>query len=176
MENIPPIRPNILWKQKIKSWKEGEHQIYPGNIKKRFFFETSPCDKNMTNKYEEKFKEDDKLDKINTDDYSSFKNQIKKSNNDYVIAFNNLNGDTRLIIPMPHKDKDFTTIKEFCDNASILQQKEFWKKVAIEIEKILETNDKIYVSTHGLGVPYFHLRLDKNPKYYSTKEYIKYKV
>jgi hypothetical protein len=69
-------------------------------------------------------------------------------------------------------------MKDFCDNASITHQKEFWKKVAFEIENILKSkpnnkgNNKIYVSTHGLGVPYFHLRLDKKPKYYQTKEFI----
>lgn len=30
----------------------------------------------------------------------------------------------------------------------------------------------IYVSTHGLGEHYFHLILDKKPKYYKTKEFI----
>jgi len=172
LENRPPIRTNILWKDKIKYWKNGEYQVYSGSIKKRFFFETYPCDKNMTNKYKEKFIENDKLEEFKHQDFSSFNDQIKKSNNEYAIAFNNLSNDARLIIPIPQKDKDFTTMKDFCDNASIKQQKEFWKIVAIEIEYMLGTNDKIYISSHGLGVPYFHLRLDKKPKYYNSKEYI----
>jgi len=63
-------------------------------------------------------------------------------------------------------------MKDFCDNASITQQKQFWKKVAFEIEYLLKSNENIYVSTHGLGEHYFHLRLDKRPKYYKTKEFI----
>ena len=122
----------------------------------------------MNNKYKNKFIENNNLNNIKQD-YSSFLEYINKSNNKYVTSSKNLSGDTLLIIPMPRKNKDFTTMKDFCDNASITQQKIFWKRVADEIENI---NDKIYVSTHGLGVYYFHLRLDKNPKYYHTKEFI----
>jgi hypothetical protein len=73
---------------------------------------------------------------------------------------------------MPRKNKKFTTIKDFIDNASEYQQRKFWIKTANEIKKVLNTNDKIYVSTHGTGVNYFHLRLDKNPKYYQTTKFI----
>ena len=75
-------------------------------------------------------------------------------------------------IPIPKKNKNFITIKDFIDNSSINHQKLFWKRAVIEINKILKDNDKIYVSAHGLGVPYFHLRLDKNPKYYKTKNFL----
>ena len=30
-------------------------------------------------------------------------------------------------------------------------------------------NNVIYVSTHGLAVPYLHVRLDTTPKYYTGK-------
>ena len=161
----------MLWKDKILLWKEGEYQTYTKTISKRFFFETSVCDKNMTNEYKNEFIENDNLEKI-SQDYSSFIDYIHNSTDKYVTSFNNLSGESLLIIPIPKKNKDFTTIKDFCDNASITQQKAFWKRVAIEIENILETNDKIYVSTHGLGEYYFHLRLDKKPKYYKTKKFI----
>ena len=161
----------MLWKEKIELWKSGVYQTYPNNIKSRFFYETYVCDKNMKNKYQEKFIENKQLQRI-TQDYSSFIDYIQNSKNQYVTSFINLSGDTLLIIPIPKKNKDYTTIKDFCDNASITQQKQFWKRVAIEIEKILRDNDKIYISTHGLGVPYFHLRLDKIPKYYNSIEFI----
>jgi hypothetical protein len=161
----------MLWKDKITLWKNGEYQTYPKNIKKRFFFETYVCDKNLTNEYKNEFIENDNLEKI-SEDYSSFINYINESTDKYVTSFKNLSGESLLIIPIPRKNKDFTTIKDFCDNASIIQQKAFWKRVAIEIENMLKTNDKIYINTHGLGEYYFHLRLDKKPKYYKTKEFI----
>ena len=36
---------------------------------------------------------------------------------------------------------------------------------------MLKKYGKIYVSTHGLGVPYFHLRIDLEPKYYITSKF-----
>lgn len=169
LQNKRFIRSNITWEDRLKFWKDGEYQTYSGWIKKRFLFETNLCSKkNMTNKYEEKFIESDELEKninqldnVSTPSYNPFYNQIKKSNNEYVIAFNNLSSNSRLVIPMPKKDKNFLTMKDFCDNASIIQQQEFWKKVAIEIELMLKTNDNIYISTDTLGVHYFHLILNK---------------
>ena len=161
----------MLWKDKLKLWKTGEYQTYPKEITNRFFFETYVCDKKMNNKYKDIFIENNKL-KIIKQNYSSFNNYIMGSNNNYVTTFNNLSGDSLLVIPIPKKNKDFTTMKDFCDNASIAQQKQFWKKVAFEIEYLLKSNENIYVSTHGLGEHYFHLRLDKRPKYYKTKEFI----
>jgi len=99
---------------------------------------------------------------------SSFQKYIDSSTNKYVTSFSNLSGDSLLIIPIPKKNKDFTTIKDFIDNSSINHQKVFWKKVANEIKQRLKTKEKIYISTHGLGVPYFHIRLDDTPKYYKT--------
>ena len=107
----------MLWKNKIKDWKLGNYLVYPNNIKNKFFYETNVCDKNMNNIYEEKFIESKSLNNIKQD-YSSFLDYITKSTNKYVISFNNLSSDTILIIPIPKKNKDFTTIKDFCDNSS----------------------------------------------------------
>jgi hypothetical protein len=160
----------MIWKEKINDWSKGKYQTYPEDIKKNFFYETYVLDKNMNNKYEEIFIENDTLNNIKQD-YKSFKKYIDESKNKYVTSFNNLSGDTILIIPIPRKNKDYSTIKNYMDNSSITEQKNFWKKVANEIKKILKNNEKVYVSTHGLGVNYFHLRLDKYPKYYLTKSF-----
>ena len=52
----------MLWKDKLALWNSGVYQTYPENIKNRFFYETFVCDKNMKNKYKEKFIENNKLD------------------------------------------------------------------------------------------------------------------
>ena len=157
----------MLWKDKINNWI----QTYPKNIKKSFFYETCVCNKAMTNVYKENFIESDKLNNLK-EDYSPYQKHINKSKNKYVTSFPNLSGDTMLVIPMPKKNKPYTTMKEFIDNASPYQQKVFWKKVATEVIKWLRNNDIVYISTHGLGVSYFHLRIEKYPKYYQTKEFI----
>jgi hypothetical protein len=69
---------------------------------------------------------------------------------------------------VPKRGKNFLTVKDFMDNASVTQQGEFWKFVAIQILEYLKTHKHVFVSTHGLGVPYFHLRLDPKPKYYHS--------
>lgn len=161
----------MKWKHKIDEWHKSIPLKYPPQIKNRFFYETYVIDKNMENTYNEIFIENQNLDDL-VQDYSSFSEYIDKSKNKYVTLFSNLSNSSILIIPIPKKNKDFTTIKDFIDNSSNYQQKIFWKKVSNEIKKILKTENKIYISTHGLGVPYFHLRLDKIPKYYKTKEFI----
>ena len=164
----------MLWKDKIKEWKQGIYQKYPKNIKTSFFYETYVCDKNMKNKYEERFIENSTLQNISQkgQDYSAFNTYIQGKYSEYVVSFPNLSGDSIMIIPIPRKNKIYSTIKDFMDNASITQQINFWKEVAKQIKKILRNNKKIYVSTHGLGQPYFHLRLDTYPKYYLTKSFI----
>jgi len=162
----------MKWIDKINEWSNGKVLKYPKKIKSRFFYETSVCDKNMKNEYKEKFIKNNLLDTL-TEDFSSFEKHLKNMNNQYILSFPNKSGDCMLIVPIPEPCcKNFTTIKDFIDNASEGHQILFWKKVAQEVKKILKTHDKIYISTHGLGVPYFHLRLDIYPKYYHTKNFI----
>lgn len=160
------------WGEKLQLWKSGIVQTYPKNIKSRFFFETFVCDQNLKNRYQEKFITNKKLDNLEYN-FTAYQEYIDQSKNQYVTSFYNLSGDSKLIIPIPKKGKKYTTIKEFIDTASLSQQKNFWKYAVQEIIESLKTNKKIYVSTHGLGIPYFHLRLDTRPKYYLTKEFIK---
>jgi hypothetical protein len=83
------------------------------------------------------------------------------------IAFPALSSpDTILIIPRAVRGTNYTTLKEFLDQAPAAQQRQFWKLVAKQVKRYLRTHAQVYVSTHGLGVHYFHLRLDPIPKYY----------
>ena len=160
----------MKWIDKLLNWESGKIQIYPDNIDNPFFFETYKCDKDLQNKYNEKFIQSSKL--VFKQDYTAFTKHITKSTNKYAVSFYNLSKDALLVIPMPRKNKDFSTIKGFIDNATLIQQRHFWQLVAATIKKALKTHDEVYVSTHGLGVPYFHLRIDFAPKYIQTKSFI----
>ena len=103
--------------------------------------------------------------------YKSFSKKINQSKNKDVLSFFNLSKTSLLVVPKPRNNKKYTTLKQFMDNATMKQQKVFWKKVASSINKMLKTNDKVWVSTHGKGVPYLHIRIDTNPKYYLTKKF-----
>jgi len=159
----------MIWKDKIKEWKKGIIQTYPSNIKKRFFYQTTVIDSNLSNEYKEIYIESERLEKI-SQDYSPFNEYFFKPKNKYVTSFSNLSGDSILIIPIPNKSKyNYTTLKDFIDNAPLKQQKAFWIHVAECIIELLKIVDKVYLNTHGLGVYYLHVRLDTKPKYYSKE-------
>jgi hypothetical protein len=156
----------MLWKDKINEWNNGIIVKYSSDIKNRFYFETSVCNKKLDSQYKEEFIEDVKLNKLEQD-FMSFDKYIRESKNKYATYFYNLNKDALLIVPIPRKNKNYTTIKDFIDTASIVQQKHFWFLVAKNILEMLKIHDKVYVSTHGMGVYYLHVRIDLTPKYYS---------
>ena len=103
------------WKQKLNDWKNNNYFKYPKNIKYNFLWNTSPII-NTNSIFNESFKIDKSLP-IHQN-YKQFNKYIKNnSKNKYCISFYNLNKDTLLIIPVPRKNKNFATIKLFCDNA-----------------------------------------------------------
>ena len=101
-----------------------------------------------------------------TQDYSPFAKHIKKAKNKYVISFWNLSHDTLLIVPIPKRGKNFATLRDFIKNASITQQKALWKKVA----QLALKSKGVWISTHGHGVPYLHIRISATPKYYGQSK------
>lgn len=158
----------MSWLNKINAWKQGLIEHYPRSIKGRYFYETSKCDKYMHNEYRVSYIPSEELDAIVDEDYTSFIDELCKSRGEYTTSFFNKSGDTLLVVPMPRLHRRFTTIKDFIDNASEKHQIDFWKRVAAEIENMLTIHDEVYVSTHGLGVSYFHLRICTIPKYYHS--------
>ena len=159
----------MKWKSKLLEWKNGKYPKHP-NLKKSFFWETSPVTKKLDTEYKEKYIISDYLNKMEQN-FNSFENKINSSSDNYAVAFYNLSQTSLLVIPIPRKSKKYTTLKDFMDNASDTQQKKFWKKVAGSILLMLKSHDKVWVSTHGKGVPYLHVRIDIIPKYYLTKNF-----
>jgi len=64
-----------------------------------------------------------------------------------------------LIVPMPIRGRSYATLRDFIDNAPIIQQQEFWKKVAQTAKDFMHEKEKVWVSVHGLGVVYTHVRI-----------------
>lgn len=65
---------------------------------------------------------------------------------------------------------NYATLRDFIDNAPETQQQEFWKKVAEVAKKFMNENGKVWISVHGLGVDYTHVRISTSPKYYFDNE------
>jgi len=167
------------WSDVLHQWSQGDGPVYPSDMKKRFFFETSVLSRDKNSIYQEVFIKTKDLDSLICDP-SSFQEHINKAQQQQngkkvAVAFPNLSGDSLLLVPLPKEGSKgpckYTTIKDFIDNAPPEQQKGFWKFSAREIKKRLKKREKIYISTHGTGIPYFHLRLDDIPKYYQTKRF-----
>jgi hypothetical protein len=158
----------MLWLEVLTNWKNGIPLKYPKNVKGRFQWNTSVLKNDGKVFYKQTFRTNDKLpQKQNKKD---FQEHFNNSQNKYVVSFPNLSKDTMLVVPMPVRGKNYSTLRDFMDHASEIQQKEFWKKVAEEAEKFMNEKGKVWISVHGLGVDYTHVRISSSPKYYFDNE------
>lgn len=160
------------WNQVLDEWENGIFLRIPSDIKSAFIWRTSVINSKKDLEYKDEFIIDKRLPNKKQDlkPFSQHLSKKKNLNEKYGISFPNLSGDTILVIPKPKKGKDYTSIFYFIKNSSLLQQREFWKIVAKEIKKMLKKYDNIWVSTHGLGVDYLHVRICSYPKYYEKSK------
>jgi hypothetical protein len=154
----------MLWSEVLKKWENGIVLQYPKNVKGRFQWNTSVLKKNGNVEFKQTFRTNDKLPE--TQNKKDFEEHIKKSQNKYVTSFPNLSKDTMLVVPMPIRGKNYATLRDFIDNSDEIQQQEFWKHVAKVAKKFMNEKGKIWISVHGLGVNYTHVRISSSPKYY----------
>lgn len=154
----------MKWNNILDNWKNDKYYKYPKNIEQKFMWNTSVIKNNGNSSFKESFKINKNLPE--KQNYKEFESYINKSKNKYVTSFHNLNKDTLLVIPIPKKNKNYATLKDFCDNSSITQKKYFWKEVSKLVKKFMKNEKYIWISTHGLGVPYMHIRISNKPKYY----------
>ena len=160
----------LTWKSIIDSMEKGNLLISNEDIKHKnipFLWRTSVINRDESSIFQQSFTPCKKL--LIKQNYSAFKKYFK--GNKIVISFPNLSGDTTLVVPIPKKNKNFATIKDFVNNASLKQQSDLWKCVSREIRKSLQHTDRVWVSTHGLGVPYLHVRICNKPKYYGNSRF-----
>ncbi len=158
----------MLWNEVLNNWEKGIILKYPKQLKGPFLWNTSVLKNNGNVEYKQSFRTNNDLPKMQNK--SAFMEYIKNCKNEYVVAFPNLNKDTMLVVPMPVTGKNYATLRDFIDNASETQQIEFWKKVAEVAKQFMKTKGKVWISVHGLGVPYTHVRISSLPKYYFDNE------
>jgi len=106
-----------------------------------------------------------------------FREKINKmKENEEVISFNSNSGNI-LVIPIPIKDKNYSSLSNFIFNSNFENKKKIWERISIILEKETKKS-KIYLSTNGESVNYVHFRIEKKPNYYKHykhKEYIECK-
>ena len=180
------------WNMVLSDWHNEEGQFGPGLIGDpifddrvdKFMWNASYINADFSSEFKQVKKQSKKLpDKQATTAFKSHieKENKKKTKNKHATSFYNLSKDTRLVIPMPRSGKNYATIAHFTTHAPVLQQKRFWKYVAKVIKqemrkqrkkKVSAAAARLYVSCHGMGVPYFHVRISTKPKYYFAKQMI----
>jgi hypothetical protein len=161
----------MLWSDVLTNWEKGIPLKYPKTVKGRFLWNTSVLKNDGKTPFKQTFRKNNDLPE--TQNKKDFQEHIKKSHNKYVVSFPNLSKDTMLVVPMPIPGKNYATLKDFIDNAPQIQQEEFWKKVATVAKNFMAEKGKIWISVHGLGVHYTHVRISSSPKYYFNDELTK---
>ncbi len=157
-------KPKKTWNQMIKAWKSGRKlPVVKGSV----FWETSVAKDGGESPYREKTRSaSQQLPMTRPADPSKFKKHLK--NKRTPVSFWSLGTPPTLLVVPPDTGKNFSHIGTFYANSSLDERRALWKKVAVELEKKLKRGEKVYVSTHGLGIDWLHVRLSKTPKYYHT--------
>jgi hypothetical protein len=113
-------------------------------------------------------------------DVQSFSDHFQfASPHDTVVSFKNLRGDADLVVPCPLSSSQsdlnhFTHLGSFLRHGHVNQIDELWKKTAEVMQnRLLKSREDavVWLSTHGKGVYWLHIRLDSEPKYYQCKEF-----
>lgn len=99
-------------------------------------------------------------------DPSSFRPHFDLAPDADVVTFPNLAGDATLVVPAPRTAAPaYGHLATFVRTAPPGQVDELFRAVGCAIEDCL-SDEPLWVSTAGLGVPWLHIRLDSRPKYY----------
>ena len=94
----------------------------------------------------------------NIPNYLPFENHINKCKGN-ATSFKNLSEDCTLIIPC-NIQENYSTIKNFANHASSKEFNDLWNEVSKHL-----TQGAAWVSIHGHGVNWLHVRICNKPKY-----------
>jgi hypothetical protein len=89
-------------------------------------------------------------------DLITYKNYIDNNNKSKFTTFLSLNKKTILIIPI----KPFINITDYVLNSLNNDWTSLWKYVKIIAQHVIDKYGYVYISTHGHGVNYLHIRLE----------------
>ena len=124
------------------------------NLKYQVYLETLPH--NGIFKY--RLRKIDKNREISdTPDPVPYREYLEKNSGKLTAVFKNLSGEVLLIIPT----KPYASISQFARQGSDRE----WLALFNKANMCLKKGE--YLSTHGHGVAWLHLRIEKFPKYYN---------
>lgn len=104
-------------------------------------------------------------------DPSAFREPLAEAGNLPVTGFPNLGGDATMIVPQPPRHNcGYAHLAAFCRHASAAELAALWRVASDTLSQRL-SSAPLWLSSSGLGVPWLHLRLDTQPKYYAHAPY-----
>ncbi len=138
------------------------------------FWEHPRLDRAMVNEpYEGVIIRTDAFTKL-TADFSPFAGAVQPDQS--VSVFPNLVGTARLIVPNQPESPEVNgrDLIAFLASAPGPLRHKFWRTVGMEVARAIAEGAAFrYLSTHGLGVRWLHVRLEQRPKYYHHRPYRK---
>lgn len=81
-----------------------------------------------------------------------------------VSSFRNLGKDALLVVPCPKSSEKYGHLSQFSRSSSLDLQSVLWRRV-FNIAKE-DAGSPVYISTDGRSIPWLHVRIENNPKYY----------
>ena len=104
-------------------------------------------------------------------DPDAFVEHSKVGSKESVVSFPNLGNDAFLVVPCPVGPRSsYGHLGAFVREAPKEQIHTLWRMVGKLMEERLG-QAPVWLSTAGAGVPWLHVRLDQNPKYYGYGPY-----
>jgi len=107
-----------------------------------------------------------------TADSGPFGAQLDASrSNDGIATFENLGGDALLVAPCAGSEAlPYAHLAAFVRHAPEQIQCAFWARIGAALASRLGSAP-VWLSTSGLGIYWLHVRLDRQPKYYTYAPY-----
>lgn len=88
-----------------------------------------------------------------------------------VVIFDNLGRDATLVVPTPQSEIEvYAHLAAFLRGAPDMQRHALWRALGLAADARL-VDSPLWISTHGGGVAWVHIRLDSRPKYYGYAPY-----
>lgn len=114
--------------------------------------------------------EDQALNRPEND--SAFRNQFNEATDEQtIVTFENLGRDAVLVVPLPGGQQvNHCHLASFLNTCTASQESLLWHHVGKAMLNRV-SDEPVWLSTAGGGVPWLHVRLDNKPKYYSYQPY-----
>ena len=136
-----------------------------------FFWEHPPlCDANLDAKVEFVLLDSPALAGLDPNP-EPFSSHFQSGSEGDIVSFRSLGGDAVLLAPRPTVPLEACVhLAAFVRQASRTQIEYLWRQTGRAVRENL-SEQNLWLSTSGLGVPWLHIRLDSYPKYYQHRPY-----